>query len=68
MADGGVDFIKEDEVLGDPQWCPLTERVPLVATALSGYRTIYAPCVTADGAEVVRHAQLARDLGATAIT
>ncbi len=67
MASGGVDFIKEDEILGDPSWCPLKKRVPAVAEALCGFRTIYAPCITADGSEVVRRAKLAKSLGATAV-
>ena len=66
MAEGGVDFIKEDEILGDPSWCP-RKRVPAVAEALKGFRTLYAPCITADGDEVVRRARLAKSLGATAV-
>ena len=67
MADGGVDFIKEDEILGDSPWCPLAERVTLVAKALDGYPTIYAPCITADGSAVVQKARLAKQLGAGAV-
>lgn len=67
MAAGGADFIKEDEILGDPPWCPLKQRVPAVAEALKGFKTLYAPCITADGDEVVRRARLAKKLGATAI-
>ncbi|GAA3623150.1 ribulose-bisphosphate carboxylase large subunit family protein [Nonomuraea rosea] len=67
MADGGVDFIKEDEVLGDPPWCPLADRVPAVVTALDGMPTIYAPCVTGDALDAVRRATLAYELGASAI-
>lgn len=67
MASGGVDFIKEDEILGDPPWCPLEERVPEVVKALKEFRTIYAPCITADGDEVVRRAHLAKSLGAGAV-
>src|SRR3972149_2306287 len=63
LAEGGVDFIKEDEILGDPSWCPLRKRVPAVAEALKGFRTVYAPCITADGDEVVRRARLAKSLG-----
>jgi ribulose-bisphosphate carboxylase large chain len=67
MADGGVDFIKEDEILGDPPWCPLAERVTAVSAALKGFRTMYAPSVTGDGPDAVRRAKLAQDLGATAV-
>mgnify|MGYP001612480734 FL=1 len=67
MADGGIDFIKEDEILADQAWCPMSERIPMVAKALSKYRVIYAPCITADGKEVLRKARKAVDLGATAV-
>lgn len=67
MADGGIDFIKEDEILADQEWCPLRQRVPLVAKALQGYRVIYAPCITGDGREILRKARVAREFGATGI-
>lgn len=67
MAAGGIDFIKEDEILGDPPWCPLKKRVPAVAEALKGFKTLYAPSITADGDEVVRRAKLIKSLGATAV-
>jgi len=48
MADGGIDFIKEDEILNFQEWCPFEERVNKVYETLEGYKTIYAPCVTSD--------------------
>jgi len=48
MADGGVDFIKEDEILNFQEWCPMEERVHAVSKVLEGYNVIYAPCCTAD--------------------
>jgi len=45
MADGGVDFIKEDELLGVIDICPFEERVEKVMRALEGYKIIYAPAV-----------------------
>ena len=45
LAAGGADLIKDDELLGDPPWCPLDERVSAVAAVLpDGVR--YAPNVT----------------------
>src|SRR5207245_4175430 len=43
MADGGADFIKEDEILGDPPWCPRKTRVPAVWEARTRFQTRYAP-------------------------
>jgi ribulose-bisphosphate carboxylase large chain len=45
LAAGGADLIKDDELLGDPPWCSLDERVSAVAAVLhDGVR--YAPNVT----------------------
>ena len=35
MVDGGVNFIKEDELLGDPSHCSLKDRVPLISNWLA---------------------------------
>ena len=67
MADGGADFIKEDEILADQRWCLMKRRIPLIAKALQGYKTIYAACITGDGNEPVRKAKLAKNLGAGAV-
>ena len=67
MADGGVDFIKDDELLADQPWCPLQDRVKAVSKALKGYHILYAPCITSDGKDVSRKARMARDEGATAV-
>jgi ribulose-bisphosphate carboxylase large chain len=47
MADGGVDFIKEDEILGEIDICPLEERVEAVMKALEPYKVVFCPCLTA---------------------
>jgi ribulose 1,5-bisphosphate carboxylase large subunit-like protein len=46
MADGGVDFIKEDEILGHIPFCPLEDRVEAVTRVLESYSVIYAPCIS----------------------
>lgn len=35
LVDGGVDFIKEDEIMSNPVVCPLEKRVPLIANYLA---------------------------------
>jgi ribulose-bisphosphate carboxylase large chain len=47
MADGGVDFIKEDEILGEIDICPLEPRVAAAMRALEPYKVIFCPCLTA---------------------
>ena len=35
LVDGGVDFIKEDEIMSNPAICPLEERVDLISNYLA---------------------------------
>jgi len=35
LVDGGVDFIKEDEIMSNPSFCPLNKRVELISKYLS---------------------------------
>ena len=54
MVKGGVDFIKEDEILGDPDCCPFEERVKIVNDSIQNEavkqnkKVFYAPCVNSD--------------------
>ena len=47
MADGGIDFIKEDEILGMIEICPFEQRIEKVMRALEGYKVIFAPALNA---------------------
>ena len=44
LARGGCDMVKDDELLADPDWCPLMERVQRVSAALAG---LDRPCLYA---------------------
>src|SRR5438874_3499499 len=44
LASGGCDFVKDDELLADPDWGPLSDRVRRVADALGALRR---PCLYA---------------------
>ena len=50
LVDGGVNFIKEDEIMSNPNHCPLEERVPLVMNWLNNNapNVIYAVCINSD--------------------
>ncbi|MCL4417974.1 MAG: RuBisCO large subunit C-terminal-like domain-containing protein [Actinobacteria bacterium] len=73
LAIGGCDFIKEDEILGNPTFCPMESRVPLIAKYLkkaeseTGNKILYAPCLTVDVKYLRDHARKAVDLGASAL-
>ncbi len=66
LAAGGADLIKDDELLGDPAWCPLEERVRAVSAVLpDGVR--YAANVTGPVESLLPRARRAVELGAGAV-
>jgi ribulose-bisphosphate carboxylase large chain len=73
MAKGGIDFIKEDEILGNPKFCTFNERVELCANAVNdvaddqGREIFYAPCINSDYPHYINRAKKAEELGANAI-
>jgi ribulose 1,5-bisphosphate carboxylase large subunit-like protein len=66
-AAGGAALVKDDELMGDPEWCPLEERVAAVASAIGGSGVVYCPNVTGPSVGVVARARRAVALGATGI-
>ena len=69
LARGGCDLIKDDELLADPDWCPLRERVPAVAAALAevGRPVLYAANISGPVDTLLARAAAAVEAGATAI-
>jgi hypothetical protein len=66
LAAGGAHLIKDDELLGDPEWCPLNERVSAVSAVLpSGIR--YAANVTGPVDSLLERAARVVELGAGAV-
>ena len=66
LARGGAELIKDDELLGDLEWCPLEERVRAVAAAIpEGVR--YVANVTGPVDGLLRRAERAVELGASAL-
>ena len=63
---GGARFVKDDETLGDPPWCPLRARVAQVAKALEP-GVVYCPNVTGPPASLLDRARTAVELGATGL-
>jgi ribulose-bisphosphate carboxylase large chain len=62
----GAVLVKDDELLGDPAWCPLEERVRAVAAAVHP-SAVYCPNVTGPTAGLVERAQRVVELGATGV-
>jgi ribulose 1,5-bisphosphate carboxylase large subunit-like protein len=67
MVEGGVDFIKEDEIMSNPPSCPLEDRVPLIMNYLEDKKVIYAVCINSDPHHVLNRAKRVYELGANAI-
>jgi ribulose 1,5-bisphosphate carboxylase large subunit-like protein len=66
LAAGGAALIKDDELLGDPVWCPLEQRVRAVSESLpDGVR--YAANVTGPVEALLQRARRAVELGAGAV-
>src|SRR5437899_2767007 len=66
LAAGGADLVKDDELLGDPVWCPLEDRVSAVAAVLPD-RARYAANVTGPVDSLLQRARRAVELGAGAV-
>jgi ribulose-bisphosphate carboxylase large chain len=60
LAAAGADLVKDDELLGDPDWCPLEERVRAVAAA----GVNYAANVTGPVESLLQRAERVVELGA----
>ena len=69
LVDGGVNFIKEDEIMANPPRCPIEERVPRVMEVIrnSGRNVIYAVCINADAPYLLERAKQVAALGGNAI-
>jgi ribulose-bisphosphate carboxylase large chain len=70
---GGVDFIKEDEILGNPSICKFEQRVPRIAKLIKKYEEIqdreifYAPCINGDYPYFLERAKFASQHGLKAV-
>ena len=66
---GGVDFIKEDEIMSNPAVCPIEERVPLIMDWLNKQerKIIYAVCINGDHDQVLYRSMQVRALGGNAV-
>jgi ribulose-bisphosphate carboxylase large chain len=63
LSRGGADLVKDDELLTDPSWCPLVERVRAVAAQ----GAFYAPNVTGATETLLARAQACVEAGASAL-
>jgi 2,3-diketo-5-methylthiopentyl-1-phosphate enolase len=70
---GGVDIVKDDELLADAPFCPLVERVKLYMAEAkriyeeTGHRVLYTPNITDRADKLKDNAKRAIDAGANAL-
>ncbi len=67
LVEGGVNFIKEDEILSNPSFCPLEKRVELISEYLKDKDVVYAYCINADPAHVIDRVKMVHRLGGNAV-
>ena len=67
MVEGGVNFIKEDEIMSNPACCPIEERVPLIMDYIGNKNVIYSVCVNSDPARIIDRVRKVHSLGANSI-
>jgi ribulose-bisphosphate carboxylase large chain len=73
LAEAGIDFIKDDELMGNPPHSPLAERVAVVTEELervadrTGNRPMYAFNITDDLDRLAANHDLVRDAGGSCV-
>jgi ribulose-bisphosphate carboxylase large chain len=48
LVEGGVNFIKEDEILASPSFCSLTDRLKVITPIIKNTNIVYCYCINGD--------------------
>lgn len=69
MVDNGINFIKEDEIMSNPNHCRIVDRVPKIMDYIHkvGSKTIYCVCINADPAFALKRAAQVASYGGNGI-
>ena len=67
LVEGGVNFIKEDEILSNPSFCSIEERVPLIMEYLKDKKVIYSVSIHADPHEIIDRVKRVYELGGNSV-
>lgn len=69
LIEGGVDFIKEDEIMANPAICPLEERVEHIMKYVNncGRKIVYAVCINSDYPYFIQRAKRVYELGGNCV-
>ena len=67
LVEGGVNFIKEDEILSNPNICRLEDRVELISNYLQDKRVVYCFCINSDPAHIENRARFVSQNGGNVV-
>jgi ribulose 1,5-bisphosphate carboxylase large subunit-like protein len=67
MVEGGVNFIKEDEILSSPSFCKIEDRVPLIMDYLKDKNVVYCVSIHSDPAYILERVKQVYELGGNGI-
>ena len=67
LVEGGVNFIKEDEILSDPIFCPIELRVPLIMDYLKDKNVVYCVSIHADPHHILDRVKQVYELGGNGV-
>lgn len=67
LVEGGVNFIKEDEILSDPSFCPIEERVPLIMDYLKDKNVVYCVSIHSDYPYILDRVKRVYELGGNGV-
>lgn len=69
MVDGGVDFIKEDEIMSNPDICPLDKRVDIISNYLAkqSRKVVFCHTINCDPHIVVDRVRCVHELGGNGV-
>lgn len=67
LVEGGVNFIKEDEILSDPSFCTIEERVPLIMDYLKDKNVIYSVSIHSDFPYLLDRVKRVYELGGNSV-
>jgi ribulose-bisphosphate carboxylase large chain len=69
LVDGGVDFIKEDEIMSNPAFCPLNKRVELISNYMANQsrKVVFCHTINCDPHVLVERVTQVHSLGGNGI-
>ena len=67
LVDGGVNFIKEDEILSSPLYCPLEQRISKIGKYVQDNNVIYSACINSDPAYILDRARAVYNAGGNGV-